>query len=322
MNSKNIIRMKQLQALDILKSGENVFLTGSAGAGKTYVLNQYIEYLKSRKIRVAVTASTGIAGTHMGGGTIHSWSGIGVKTHITSADLRNMSAKQYLKKNIEKVKVLIIDEISMLHRDQLEMIDTILKHFKNNKSAFGDIQIVFSGDFFQLPPIGDTPIRERYAFMSKAWVGANLQVCYLTDQYRHNDNDLNFILNEIRNGAVSDTSISHLERAANTELPPKSEPTKLFTHNVDVDQINRIALAKLEGKSRTFIAKTSGNPKIITSLRKSIQAPDHVILKIGAKVMFVKNNPDIGYVNGSLGVVTAFSADLGFPIVELWDGKK
>ncbi|MFT5878248.1 MAG: ATP-dependent exoDNAse (exonuclease V) alpha subunit [Dokdonia sp.] len=314
--------MKQSQALDILKSGENVFLTGSAGAGKTYVLNQYIAYLKARKIRVAVTASTGIAATHMGGTTIHSWSGIGIKDKLTSSDLRSMGTKQYLKKNLEKAKVLIIDEISMLHRNQLDMINQVLKHFKSQKGAFGDIQIVIAGDFFQLPPIGDSPIRDRFAFMSNAWVEAELKICYLTEQYRQSNNSLNSILNEIRTGNVSRNSLLHLESASNTILPNHFEPTKLYTHNTDVDRINKAALLKLAGATKLFKAKTTGNPKILESFKKSVQASELIDLKIGAKVMFVKNNPDMGYINGSLGEVIGFSEDVGFPIVRLLNGKK
>ena len=109
--------MNQDVALQLLKAGKNVFLTGSAGTGKTYVLNKYIEYLKSRKISVAVTASTGIAATHMQGMTIHAWSGIGIKSKLTRGDLVAMETKKYLKEQLEKARILIIDEISMLHKE-------------------------------------------------------------------------------------------------------------------------------------------------------------------------------------------------------------
>ena len=314
--------MNQAQALKILKSGENVFLTGSAGAGKTYVLNQYIDYLKARKIRVAVTASTGIAATHMNGMTIHSWSGMGIKDRITPADLRSMSKKKYLLKNLEKAKVLIIDEVSMLHRNQLDIVNTILKHFKDTRSAFGDIQIVLAGDFFQLPPIGNTPIKERFAFMSSAWVEADLKVCYLTEQYRQSDNSLNSILNEIRSGSVSQNSISLLQQASKTILKDNWEPTKLYTHNMDVDKINKMELIKLHGETKIFKARTKGNAKMLETFKKSVQAAEIIDLKIGAKVMFVKNNPEVGYINGSLGEVIDFSEDIGFPIVRLLNGRK
>lgn len=118
--------MTQDKALAILKSGHNVFLTGSAGTGKTYVLNKYIEYLQDRSIPVAITASTGIAATHIGGMTIHAWSGIGIKDHISLRKLQSLREKKYMRKKMDEVKVLIIDEISMLHQKQFTMVDEVL----------------------------------------------------------------------------------------------------------------------------------------------------------------------------------------------------
>ena len=142
--------MQQSKALAILKSGRNVFLTGSAGAGKTYVLNQYITYLKQHGVPVAITASTGIAATHMNGQTIHSWAGIGIKDYVSDRYLASLRDKKYFRDKMDKVKVLIIDEISMLHRAQLDAVDYVLKFFKQNDEPFGGIQVIFSGDFFEI----------------------------------------------------------------------------------------------------------------------------------------------------------------------------
>lgn len=140
--------MKQTTALNILKTGANVFLTGSAGAGKTYTLNQYIHYLRARKVPVAITASTGIAATHMNGMTIHAWSGIGIKDNLDDDELSWMFERKYLREQIDKTEVLIIDEISMLHGKQLDMVNQVLKFFKQNDKAFGGIQVIVAGDFF------------------------------------------------------------------------------------------------------------------------------------------------------------------------------
>ena len=313
--------MDQAKALAILKSGKNVFLTGSAGTGKTYVLNEYISYLKLRKVPVAVTASTGIASTHMNGMTIHSWSGIGIKNMLSTAHLLNMRKKKYLTQQLENAQVLIVDEISMLHRNQLDMVNQVLKFFKEAEEPFGGIQVVFSGDFFQLPPIGDAPMREKFAFMSNAWVEANLTVCYLTEQYRQEDNILNSILNEIRSGTLSEESRHKLSNTQHHNLQGDTVITKLYTHNVDVDSLNNQALLSLPGTMKTFVAKQKGNTKILETFKKSVQAAETIKLKKGAKVMFVKNNPDAGYINGTLGEVIGFS-DNGLPKVELLDGKK
>jgi len=314
--------MQQEKALAILKSGKNAFLTGSAGTGKTYVLNQYISYLKERKMAVAVTASTGIAATHMNGMTIHSWAGIGVKEFITQGNLVSMKSKKYLKTHLEKVKVLIIDEISMLHLNQLNAVDVVLRYFKEGHLPFGGIQIVLCGDFFQLPPIGSQgeTSKEKFAFMSEAWVKANLSVCYLTEQYRQSDNDLNLILNEIRTGQISKKSYATLKKANENTLEAEVEPTKLYTHNYDVDRINAEHLSKLSGAPKNFKAKTSGNKKLVETLKKSVLAGENLAFKIGAKVMFVKNDKEKRYVNGSMGTVLGFN-DEGVPSVKLLDGK-
>jgi ATP-dependent exoDNAse (exonuclease V) alpha subunit len=314
--------MTQEKALALLKSGKNIFLTGSAGTGKTYIINHYINYLKERKVGVAVTASTGIAATHINGMTIHAWSGIGVKEHLTNRDIQNLQEKKYLLKNFDKVKVLIIDEISMLHKNQLNLVDKVLRAFKENDSAFGGVQVIFCGDFFQLPPIGNQgeTSKEKFAFMSQAWLNANLTVCYLTEQFRQEDNELNTILNEIRTGQISEWSLKHLKNASKRTLQFDVEPTKLYSHNYDVDRINLEQLAQLAGKEKEYIATTKGNPKLIETLSNSVLASEQLQLKIGARVMFVKNNHEKGYVNGTLGTVAGFS-DKGFPSIKTLQGK-
>ncbi|MEM1124440.1 MAG: AAA family ATPase, partial [Bacteroidota bacterium] len=314
--------MKQSTALTLLKSGRNVFLTGSAGAGKTYVVNQYIQYLRDRNVPVAVTASTGIAATHMNGMTIHAWAGIGIKDRLTTTDLQNMKKKKYLKDKLEAAKVLIIDEISMLHKNQLELVNTVLKFFKDPTKAFGGVQVILSGDFFQLPPVGnahETP-RDKFAFMSKAWLEAKLAICYLTEQHRQEDNELNNILNEIRGGGVSETSIALLEKASITELDHFDEPPRLYSHNRDVNMLNITRLRELNGMSKLFQAETKGNPKLLETLKKSVRAEEQLELKKGAKVMFVKNNYDAGYINGTLGEVVKYSEEQ-LPVVKLADGN-
>lgn len=313
--------MTQDQTLAILKSGKNVFLTGSAGTGKTYVLNQYIDYLKERKVPVAITASTGIAATHINGMTIHAWSGIGVKNSLNSSQLKNLKTKKYLTKKFEKVEVLLIDEISMLHRNQLEMVDQVLKYFKMNQLPFGGIQVIFCGDFFQLPPVGTGSSREKFAFMSAAWLNAAPTICYLTEQYRQSDNSLNAILNELRAGRLSEMQLMNLKDAQENEHGLEIEPTKLYTHNIDVDAINLEELNKLTTKSKSYVAETKGNEKLVETLKKSVLAAEKMELKLGAKVMFVRNNPEKGVVNGSLGEVIDFDDEDQTPLVRLLDDR-
>ncbi|MCJ8513503.1 ATP-dependent exoDNAse (exonuclease V) alpha subunit [Acinetobacter lwoffii] len=315
--------MKQETALKLLKAGENVFLTGSAGAGKTYTLNQYINYLKARKVAVAITASTGIAATHMNGMTIHTWAGIGIKDFLSEEDLKRMKERKYLKEHLENAQVLIIDEISMLHAKQLNLVNQVLKYFKESDEAFGGIQVIVAGDFFQLPPVGknDERNRDKFCFMSDAWVEAKFRVCYLTEQHRQGNDYLNDILNAIRAQAISHEHRTALQATRHQEIGDTY--TRLYTHNMDVDSINFKHLNEIDNDPRQFDAQCDGNEKLIETLKSSVRAPEALTLKKHAKVMFVKNNFDMGYINGSLGEVISFEEDDEYgvlPKVKLTDG--
>ena len=306
--------MRQSSALNILKTGKNVFLTGSAGSGKTYTLNQYIHYLRARRVPVAVTASTGIAATHMNGTTIHSWSGIGIKDELTERDLSNLARKQFLADRLKDTAVLIIDEISMLHAKQLNLVNQVLKHVRKNDNPFGGIQVVVAGDFFQLPPIGSKgeSNRDKFAFMSEAWLDAGFRICYLSEQHRQEsaaaDGGLNLddILNQIRRQDVSFEAIAALENTFDQDVDIKR--TRLYTHNLNVNKINDKELAALEGETRRFEASSVGESKLVDTLKKTVRTQDELILKVGAKVMFIKNNNELGVSNGTMGELIGFAA--------------
>ena len=180
--------MTQQEALDILKMGHNVFLTGAAGSGKTHLLNQYIAHLRAHDVGVAVTASTGIAATHLGGQTIHSWCGMGVRETLADDELEAIMRNTRIARNFKKTKVLIIDEISMLHARQLDMVERIARHMGDFTKPFGGLQVVLCGDFFQLPPIvraqqsGESPAEKQFAYECRAWDSGELRVCYLHEQ--------------------------------------------------------------------------------------------------------------------------------------------
>ncbi len=313
--------MTQTQVLDILKMGENVFLTGHAGAGKTFVLNTYIKYLKENNIPVAVTASTGIAATHLGGTTIHSWSGIGIQNKLSETDIKKLLKKAYLKNHYLTTSVLIIDEVSMLSAAQLDLVNQLCQIFRQDLRPFGGLQVVLSGDFFQLPPISSDKQPTNFITAAKVWPEMNLRVCYLTQQFRQEDTSFINILNEIRSGQVSSSSQQLLMDKINQDLEFTFEPTKLYTHNIDVDSINLIELAKIKQPSKTYLMTVTGHKQIIESLIKSCLAPEKLVLKLGAKVMFVKNNFAQGIVNGTLGEVIGFDKFSDYPQVKITSGR-
>lgn len=313
--------MRQKQALELLKTGRNIFVTGAAGSGKTYLINSYIDFLRKHDVDVGITASTGIAATHMGGVTIHSWSGIGISSDLTESDIEGMSEKAYLKKRFEKVKVLIIDEISMLHHFRLDLVDQVLRSMKGVSDPFGGIQVVLCGDFFQLPPVSRFGERESYfVFQSESWRNAGFTICYLEEQFRQTGDKVTSILNEIRSGDVGQDSRKLLESRMNKRTL-QIEPTKLYTHNRDVDIINFEELERLGTvEEAEYFMDSKGKSNIVETLKKSCLAHPILRLKVGARVMCVKNNFEEGYVNGTLGVVHS-CGQFRDPVVRLANGK-
>lgn len=315
--------MLQSTALSILKLGHTTFLTGAAGAGKSYALREYIVYLKRHGIRYAVTASTGIASTHISGVTIHSWSGIGIKQKLHAYDLDALEEKQNLYKRWNETQVLIIDEVSMLHASFVDMLDKVGKHMRRNEKPFGGLQVVFTGDFFQLPPVvrhGDEyENKEVFAFTSTTWKEAKPVVCYLTEQFRQDDDKLTSILNAIRSGEIEEDHYQMLQETH--DKAHIEDHIKLYTHNENVDKINMQAFNKMPGEARVYHMITKGKAQLLLSLKNNCLAEEILSLKIGAKVICIKNAQDRSYVNGSMGIVHAFDNE-GSPVIELVNGKK
>ena len=306
----------QNTALNILKTGNNVFITGSAGTGKTYLLNQYTFYLKSRKIIPTIVAPTGIAASHLQGQTIHSFFSLGIRSEIDDYYIESLLEKKYLQTRFSKLKVLIVDEISMVSPEMFLAMDKILRAFKKNNTPFGGVQTILSGDFFQLPPISRIPKDKRFAWQSPSWKELELKTCYLQEKFRQDDNVLISILDEIRSGDVSSYSYDILNSRHHKELDIDFTPTKLYTHNIDVDRINNDELNKINQPTKSFIYKSEGTAKNIQMIFKSSLVLEEISLKKDAVVMFIKNNHELGFVNGTTGVVVDFDKETGLPIVK------
>ena len=312
--------MNQGMALEIMLSGESVFLTGSAGAGKTFVLNKYINIAKSQGKHVSVTASTGIAATHLGGTTIHSWSGIGIHDELPSGFVDNIAKGR--RDIIEKTDVLIIDEVSMLHDYRLDMVDEVCRIVRKKDKPFGGIQLILSGDFFQLPPINRGGSRfGGFVVNSRSWQEIDPVICYITEQHRQNDEELLEILDAIRSDSVRQHHAQKLLGRMD-EYPDDTESlTELHTVNVDVDKINEMRLGMLEGEEFSYIQTSTGSKNYVESLQRSVLAPAVLKLKRNALVMAVKNSIDRKFVNGSVGTVVDFDIETGYPVVEFRNGK-
>jgi hypothetical protein len=320
--------MTQDEALQILKTGASVFLTGEPGSGKSYAAARYVSYLRREAVPVSITASTGIAAAQLGGTTVHAWSGIGTRSNVTRADLDAISKNRRVTDRIKKARVLIVDEVSMLSGQTLAAIAGVCQFVRKSNAPFGGLQVVLVGDFFQLPPVirreerggpetgsQDEEDNSPFAYASRAWRDLSPSVCYLTEQHRQTDVEFSSLLASIRSNRCgkADLSLLSSRRLAQDSLP--RSVTRLFTHNMDVDRINQAELVKLPGEVKSFQMSSTGDKVLAEGLKRGCLSPDRLDLKEGAIVMFTKNDPDGRYVNGTLGVVSGFDREDGNPIV-------
>ncbi len=314
--------MTQDQALTILKTGTNVFLTGEPGAGKTHTIREYVRYLREHAVEPAITASTGIAATHIHGVTIHSWSGIGIRSTLGPYDLDALGNKEYLVKRLKNATVLIIDEVSMLSAGMLSMIEEVCRTIRNNELPFGGLQVVLVGDFFQLPPISTFGNVAEFAYRSRAWKSLEIVTCYLSEQHRQEDAELLSLLSAIRSNEVEEMHFAYLEsRIMKGETPPENI-TRLFTKNVSVDALNDASLSRLTGMEHEYKMESKGKASMVESLKKGCLSPETLIVKKESIVMCTKNNPSAGFANGTLGKVVEFQNVTHFPVIETRDGRK
>ncbi|PJM75570.1 DEAD/DEAH box helicase [Bifidobacterium simiarum] len=337
--------MQQSEALAILDAGASVFLTGAPGAGKTYVLNEFVHAVRKRGASVAVTASTGIASTHINGQTIHSWSGIGVSTVLTEPVLKRIRTRR--RRQITAADVLVIDEVSMMHAWLFDMVDQVCRAVRHDDRPFGGLQVVLSGDFFQLPPVSVSGrnndviapnedflrSREEYArrglnpegFVTESlvWNQLNPVICYLTEQHRQDDGRLLGVLTDIRDGEVSGDDRTVLAERLGVMPGPDEVATNLFPTNRQADSLNDMRLRGIDDEAHDYYAESAGSAQLVERLKRNMLAPEHLVLKTGAVVMALRNDQDHQYVNGSIGTVRGFvrEAKGGWPVVEFENGN-
>ena len=293
------------------KTGKSVFLTGKAGTGKTTFLRRVVE--ESRK-RVVVVAPTGIAAINAGGVTIHSFFQLPLHPFIPGMKIESKFAFSKEKRSIIKtMDILIIDEISMVRCDLLEAIDSVLRRFRNKYKPFGGVQLLMIGDLQQLSPvITDEEFQllspyysSPYFFGSRALAGVDYVTIELKEVYRQQDSHFISILNSVRSGRPSMEAIKALNSRYEPHFVPSADEgyIRLTTHNQIADNYNAQQLSLIDEPIHSFDAEVSGNfPEYAypTELRLD--------LKVGAQVMFVKNDPssEHRYFNGKIGVVTDF----------------
>jgi ATP-dependent DNA helicase PIF1 len=306
----------QQLAFELVKRGKNVFISGSAGTGKSFTLERIIEWHRTNNIQIGVTSSTGISALNIKGRTLHSYLGIG----LAGASAYNLYVKcKKYKTTINKLqslKVLIIDEISMISAELLDKVSEYLQLVrKNGKQSFGGVQMVFCGDLFQLPPING-----EFCFKSAVWESMNINTCVLKTIVRQKD-DLLFqqILENARLGVCSDEHLKLLKEQR-TQTFGEIQPTILYSKNINVDSINQREYVKLKTVEHTYNTLYSSN-KNTKFWAETMNIPDSVSLKEGTQVMLTVNlSVEDGYANGTRGMITGFTGE--GPIMLLKDGTQ
>jgi len=323
--SIKLLSEEQKQAVYALEDGENIFISGSAGTGKSYLL----QYLKANysDSGLHITASTGIAAVHVGGQTLHSWAAIGLGNLPAEQIIENLFSAKFsrVRRKLKLAKMLAIDEISMISAPVFDLINELLKAVRQDERPFGGLQLILFGDFLQLPPVnreGQLANDYQFCFQSNAWRELNPKPIMLKTVFRQEDKDFVKLLNNIRFGKIDEDDILTLKSRIN--LPDKIsaiKPTILASHNAQVDAINQTYLKQIVENSQVFAAKFSGDSSKIDFLRKNCLAAEKLELKVGAQVMMLKNTyQKEGVINGSLGVIKEFSKKNNHPIVEFNNG--
>ena len=318
----------QHDAISLIAKGHNVFVTGNAGTGKSFVLSAIKQIFRMENSEFAITASTGIAAVNLSARTIHSWAAVGTGEHPAQYYVDYILTSKKLsevRKRIKKCKILAIDEVSMISADLMNKLDRIFKAVRRSTEPFGGIQMVLFGDFFQLPPISKPGSETYFAFESSAWQEANFKTIVLTKIFRQSDLRYIEVLNNIRYGRIKKEDIDILKSRV-LKPPSDLKVTNISTHNYMVEKSNTNCLNAIKDKAYSYNMSFMGEQNHIDFLKRNCLSPETLTLKLGARVMMLKNtyNAD-GIVNGSVGDVTDFIYDeemrLDLPMVKFNNGK-
>lgn len=292
------------------------------GTGKSVLLREIIAALRRKYVRepdrVAVTASTGLAACNIGGVTLHSFAGIGLGKEPAEDLVKKIRRNAKAKQRWMRTKVLIMDEVSMVDGDLFDKLEQIARTIRNNGRPFGGIQLVITGDFFQLPPVPESGRQSKFAFDAGTWTTSIEHTIGLHHVFRQKDPVFAGMLNEMREGRLSPESITNF-RKLERPLPVTDdniEATELFPTRQEVDRANNLRMQQLHGSPFSFEARDGGTITIKEQRDRLLQncmVPEVVHLKKGAQVMLVKNMDDT-LVNGSLGKVTGFMTEQMFAI--------
>lgn len=335
---KIVLNKDQQTAVDLVRNGANVFLTGAAGTGKSLTLSNIIAQALDLDEVVYVTATTGVAAANLreaagqvGVRTFHSWASIGLGKYAASAHAKFIRRNKDARDRIVNTDLLIIDEVSMMDPEFLAKVNDVVQIVRGWDPAtrhiadkpFGGIQLVFTGDFGQLPPVTRHGARPSFLFQDPLWDKIIDKTVMLSQVYRQKNQEFVDLLMRLRTGALTDADVQAIRAtASNTLGDDKLKPTTLFCRNADVDRMNLDELRKLDAPVFKFKSSDDGDEKAVKAANFSF--PAFLPLKVGAQVMLLINEcPELGLINGSRGFVsdiTMGGAEDGGPTIEVTYG--
>lgn len=351
----NRLSEEQLDAFNDYKNGDNIFLTGPGGCGKSYLLKTIINHARNNGKRISVCAMTGCAAVLLGekAKTVHSWAGIGLGKgdfHILACKIK---ANKFKKIMWTKTDILIVDEVSMMSKNMFELLDYIGGHVREDPRPYGGIQLIFSGDFYQLPPVNKSNINNddsKFCFESRLWDTTFKQQILLDKVFRQSDKKYIDILNEVREGEMCKETIKTLEtrlisnmgyKDGDVILHNETKPVKLMPIKIAVKNINDLEMNKLEEEPIIYNCETKytvpqyaeSNPSFKKPTDKQIEHESNfiiknalfdekLVLKLGCQVMCIANiDIDNGICNGSTGKIIEFSGKDKTPVIRFTNGS-
>ncbi|KFY86815.1 hypothetical protein V500_07384 [Pseudogymnoascus sp. VKM F-4518 (FW-2643)] len=306
----------------VTQQKKSVFFTGSAGTGKSVLMRAIIAELrkvyKREPDRVAVTASTGLAACNIGGVTLHSFGGIGLGKEPVPDLVKKIMRNAKAKNRWLRTKVLVVDEVSMVDGELFDKLEGIARFIRKNGRPFGGIQLVVTGDFFQLPPVPDYGKQVKFAFDADTWSTSIHHTIGLTEVFRQRDPEFANMLNEMRLGKISDATMKAFRKLDRPLEASGLDATELFPTRNEVDNSNFMKMRQLQGAGKIYLSEDTGSvrdPQQLERLLQNFMAPKKLELKKHAQVMLIKNMDD-NLVNGSIGKVIGFMNEKTFEVYE------
>ncbi len=296
---------EQSAALDLLRSGENVFLTGGAGSGKSFLIRHFMKEIDASLM--PILASTGAAAVLLGGRTFHSFFGLGIMEGGPDATYQRASKDTRLMARLRKVEGVIIDEISMIPGQALMIAEALAQRARESKLPWGGMRIICVGDFAQLPPVTQTGQRD-WCFLNAVWEQTGFQTIQLSHNQRVSDNIFLDVLSDVRHGLTSPRVRDFLNEHVR-EHDEDHPGTRLFGKKIYAEKFNQKKLDEISEEEVTIDSIYFGSEKHVEILMKSAPVSVKLVLKLGCRVMFLQNDPQKRWVNGTRGVVTDIAAD-------------